>query len=217
MTSKLLPCPFCGGEAKRFTLQDEENFGGDVIACKSCDACSRVVFGEKEGLVEAWNRRATQPAAGEPIHQWADQDLWMDGDEVDLASARAEGFKTRTLWTSPPAAAHGHELVAVVGTVPDGSGFKSLDFKVELQGLPDGTRLYAAHGDEAVRKDAERYRWLESQVTEVALGGWSELYTDNRRAWKLPLLLSQNAVGVETSFGRAIDDAMRAQAGEGGD
>lgn len=41
------------------------------------------------------------------------------------------------------AAAYGDEVVAVVGTVPDGSGFKSLDFKVELQDLPDGTRLYA--------------------------------------------------------------------------
>lgn len=41
------------------------------------------------------------------------------------------------------AAAYGDELVAVVGAVPDGSGFKSLDFKVELQDLPDGTKLYA--------------------------------------------------------------------------
>ena len=65
MSNKLLPCPFCGGEAERVTLQDEENFGGDVIICKGCDACSRVVFGEKEGLIEAWNCRATQPAASE--------------------------------------------------------------------------------------------------------------------------------------------------------
>ena len=41
------------------------------------------------------------------------------------------------------AAAHGDDVVAVVGTVPDGSGCKSLDFKVDLQDLPDGTRLYA--------------------------------------------------------------------------
>jgi len=47
------------------------------------------------------------------------------------------------VFAAPPASAHGDELVAVVGTVPDGSGFKSLDFKVELESLPDGTRLYA--------------------------------------------------------------------------
>ena len=58
---KLLPCPFCGGEAKRITLEDEGNSGGDVIACTKCDACSMVVFGEKEYLHDAWNRRVSLP------------------------------------------------------------------------------------------------------------------------------------------------------------
>ena len=57
----LLPCPFCGGMARRVTITDEAevaNIGGDVITCIDCDACTRVFFGEKEGLREAWNRRA---------------------------------------------------------------------------------------------------------------------------------------------------------------
>lgn len=58
MSEELKPCPFCGGEAERITLVDAENFGGDVISCKKCECCTRVVFGEKEGLVEFWNRRA---------------------------------------------------------------------------------------------------------------------------------------------------------------
>lgn len=58
MSEELKPCPFCGGEAERITLVDAENFGGDVISCKKCECCTRVVFGEKEGLVESWNRRA---------------------------------------------------------------------------------------------------------------------------------------------------------------
>ena len=62
-SEELKPCPFCGGKAKRVTLQDEENFGGDVIVCINCDACSRVVFGEKEGLNEAWNARALHAEA----------------------------------------------------------------------------------------------------------------------------------------------------------
>ncbi|QJD58157.1 restriction alleviation protein, Lar family [Pseudomonas sp. gcc21] len=65
---ELKPCPFCGGEAKRITLDDEANFDGDAIVCTSCDACSRVVFGEKEGLVDAWNRRQQAPA--EPLPYW---------------------------------------------------------------------------------------------------------------------------------------------------
>jgi Lar family restriction alleviation protein len=64
---ELLPCPFCGGKAARMTLKDEANFGGDVIACTSCDACSRVIFGEKEGLVDAWNRRAADLAHSELV------------------------------------------------------------------------------------------------------------------------------------------------------
>lgn len=56
--TKLLPCPFCGSKAERYTLTDDANAGGDVISCTKCDACTRVVFGEKEGLVDAWNARA---------------------------------------------------------------------------------------------------------------------------------------------------------------
>lgn len=60
----LKPCPFCGGEAERITIEDDSdpsNFGGDVIQCRNCIASSRVVFGEKEGIEDAWNRRATPP------------------------------------------------------------------------------------------------------------------------------------------------------------
>lgn len=56
----LLPCPFCGGEAKRHTLPADEfgNEGGDVIECTVCGASSHVEFGRKENLQDTWNRRA---------------------------------------------------------------------------------------------------------------------------------------------------------------
>lgn len=56
----LKPCPFCGGEAKRFTIGDDEpnNAGGDVISCTRCGASSHVEFGRKENLVSRWNTRA---------------------------------------------------------------------------------------------------------------------------------------------------------------
>lgn len=53
----LKPCPFCGGRAERVTLEDEENFGGDVICCTQCQASSHVEFGRKENLVDRWNTR----------------------------------------------------------------------------------------------------------------------------------------------------------------
>jgi Lar family restriction alleviation protein len=58
---ELLPCPFCGGEAERFTLEDDENLGGDVICCTDCQASSNVEFGFKENLVANWNRRTELP------------------------------------------------------------------------------------------------------------------------------------------------------------
>lgn len=126
----------------------------------------------------------TPPAAGEPVHQWADQDLWMDGDEADLASARAEGFKTRTLWSAPPA---------------------------------------AAHGDEAARKDA-----TESAIQRacgVLPEGWSMQIDLERDAgwvtlfnpWGRVVDFGQDFGSIGAHVEAAIDAAMRAQAGEGGE
>lgn len=60
MTDELKACPFCGGEAQRFTIGDDEpnNAGGDVICCTRCQASSHVEFGYKENLVSRWNTRA---------------------------------------------------------------------------------------------------------------------------------------------------------------
>lgn len=57
---KLKNCPFCGGSAEFEELDDEANFGGLVVTCLTCLACSRVQFGENRMalLLEAWNRRA---------------------------------------------------------------------------------------------------------------------------------------------------------------
>lgn len=56
---ELLPCPFCGGRAERFTIGEDDpvNAGGDVITCAQCGASSHVEFGYKENLVSHWNSR----------------------------------------------------------------------------------------------------------------------------------------------------------------
>ncbi|EDW9825730.1 DUF550 domain-containing protein [Salmonella enterica] len=61
----ILPCPFCGGMARRVTIEevDDPCFGGDVITCLDCGASSHVEYAFKENLVSIWNNRAAPPPA----------------------------------------------------------------------------------------------------------------------------------------------------------
>lgn len=73
----LLPCPFCGGDAKRFECEETDNIGGDVICCTVCYASSKVIFGEKVGLEEAWNTRA-QPQSDDGrarAYEWNEESI----------------------------------------------------------------------------------------------------------------------------------------------
>ena len=96
MGDHLKPCPFCGGDVERITIEDDSdpaNFGGDVIQCRNCLASSRVEFGGKENLSAAWNRRAISPDVTDLVE--AATDLrdhiarWHDGSELDLALFKA--------------------------------------------------------------------------------------------------------------------------------
>jgi RecJ-like exonuclease len=57
----LKSCPFCGSAAERIDIdatdEFEPNAGGSYIACPNCYTSSKVVFGDKSGLEEAWNLR----------------------------------------------------------------------------------------------------------------------------------------------------------------
>lgn len=68
VTQALLPCPFCGGEPARHTLNASDgadNEGGDVICCTKCQASSHVEFGRKENLVSRWNTRHREASTAE--------------------------------------------------------------------------------------------------------------------------------------------------------
>lgn len=60
--SEIKPCPFCGGEARRFDIEDGENAGGSCVSCTRCLASGHVEFGRKENFVTAWNNRAIEAA-----------------------------------------------------------------------------------------------------------------------------------------------------------
>ena len=54
---RLLPCPFCGGEA---CVQD--GYPKALVICAHCDA--RTMARTKEKAAALWNRRANPPASG---------------------------------------------------------------------------------------------------------------------------------------------------------
>ena len=95
----LKPCPFCGGRAERIDLDEDEtdpNYGGSFIYCPDCLASSKLIFGEKVGLEEAWNNRKAAPSAKpgairEALQNIADQGIRdeMDEDTVEDADWEA--------------------------------------------------------------------------------------------------------------------------------
>lgn len=86
----LKPCPFCGGEAERFTIGADEpsNAGGDVIFCTRCQASSHVEFGRKENLVSAWNTRTPQDDSVARIVAWLRGPAFGNRHPEDTAYAR---------------------------------------------------------------------------------------------------------------------------------
>lgn len=62
---RLVPCPFCGGEAEIVHIDEGENAGGSCVYCTKCQASSNVEFEFKENFVSNWNRRAA-PASPLP-------------------------------------------------------------------------------------------------------------------------------------------------------
>lgn len=71
--SELLPCPFCGGEA-RF-----ETYGGTACAvvCQTC-GCGTPTMRLDDGMIAAdlWNRRAERTCRMEYNEQWSGDELY---------------------------------------------------------------------------------------------------------------------------------------------
>ena len=60
MDEKLLPCPFCGGEARVIEETRDDNcfrMDGYAVRCEKCDV-STDLYVESDVAISVWNRRA---------------------------------------------------------------------------------------------------------------------------------------------------------------
>lgn len=90
MSEKLLPCPFCDGEAIKTT-----DMGREAVACANCDISIRSiqVTGGYDWCVEQWNTRPTQqPPAGEYYRkediEKALQPFWENQPKIIMLAIR---------------------------------------------------------------------------------------------------------------------------------
>jgi len=71
-TKKLLPCPFCGGEANVFQFDTDDAY----VACSQCNGTNGVNYPSEEAAIAAWNTRTPNLSA-------------LDSDEAVGVVARA--------------------------------------------------------------------------------------------------------------------------------
>lgn len=89
--TEILNCPCCSSRGDLFEFDQ-----GFYIQCASCNLTTRATLTARE-VITLWNNRPDE--RGEPVMQWSEaDDLWLDGTEAEIASARGAGFKTRTLY-----------------------------------------------------------------------------------------------------------------------
>ncbi len=90
-TQPMAPCPFCGGAARPVkhsagvprTMGYDQWHGVSCTACNACVGTSDRRFRAASEAAAAWNRRAPQPVAREPL---TDEDLrkwWASGNGLE--------------------------------------------------------------------------------------------------------------------------------------
>jgi len=80
MIDKLLPCPFCGGEAKIMGDQDVENYF--TVGCENC-SIELDEDGNTEQAIKAWNTRAVKRLSENEIFKSIRDLLWKKFRSVE--------------------------------------------------------------------------------------------------------------------------------------
>lgn len=174
-----------------------------------------------------------QPAAGDPVYQWHDETAWQEcNSKREYLHAKDNGLKVRTLWTAPPAAAPvaAGEPVAwadniALGRIASGrsvvtlSNVETVEYSIPLFRVSPPA---AAHGDEAVRKDATE-AVMQRACAELPKDFYIEIHLENGSGYAtlfndgIVVDFGQDFESIGAQVEAALDDAMRAQGNGGND
>jgi Restriction alleviation protein Lar len=213
-SDRLMPCPFCRGEAEFVLIENEADpcFGGVVASCLDCGASSRVFFPLKDDvkplLMEAWNKRpfTAQPTQAQPIDQAGAREAQVRTvvmtEAVDpITSERS--FKPQVATSTAPLVAECKRLINDVrfySIQHDGT----LEKRAEAVRLANEAvdRLAAAQPTQAQEKDAAR------EALQVAddLERWGA----NLAKGEMLKLSGSHAVEMGRRVRAAIDSAIAA-------
>ena len=140
LVERLEPCPFCGGKAEWHDITEADeiaNIGGSCIVCTQCQACGPVQFGEKDTIVEHWNRRAESPELAR---------LRSEVERLTRELDEAHGYASRFLTSfvaqhcNPvPGWAPLHDLIGVLTQI-DNASTVARKYRSELTTLTARTR-----------------------------------------------------------------------------
>ena len=83
MSEKLLPCPFCGGEAEVIFDGDGE-MSAVAVKCKDCGITTIHYLDDTRKAIEAWNRRVEPKEPKEPKER-AENAQWTECEVFDNA------------------------------------------------------------------------------------------------------------------------------------
>lgn len=167
MSEELKPCPFCGGNAES-RMYDNEWF----VQCIQCFNSTAADHQQEADAVAAWNRRA-QPAEAEGADVVA---FLMEPDMYEpYVSLRRDSSCQGSIEPLMTVAQH---LAALSAVTAERDAANSRLHEVAVACATAEQERDELHTEvEALRKDAERYRWLRDSARMI--GEYADSHESN--------------------------------------
>lgn len=211
---KLLPCPFCGGEAEIVggpedwspTFNDPDSGGDPVsVVCKNCE-CGLHFFEDYEKAIAAWNQRAYLEQ-GRELAQYKSSDADKERYTIELYNrARvAEQECDKRKQELENAQADNAALIealdvmykSILDADQDWSGesnyinFSKQSFAMEVAEIA----LNSPHPGAALLEELAQLRTIRDAVEEIVELDWGSRNEHSSTIWKLINALAQTKAG----------------------